>query len=618
MLKRKTCKPTYVWRLMAISVGMLQTSAFRLHPNIIIHRSAASIFTRHRLFTAHKLPFTSNGCSLRLFRRIGTRLFDRNFSQHYTPTIHQSMKLDDQEIAAVTSESLDGNTFTLFDILDYLDEVESHLRRPSVPASECHYSYQSDNDDTFYKYVGATLSKPILRTLIYGGMLSDDDEGEGNRIDWDSDALRTKQRTEKVKFDERIRGERVLLQFERMSSFVLNQLKPALLRMDQDTRDIFVPELLGNIKQIEEMKESVEKGDKIESKSLIVFPRLASGRYYKGQLDKMILDLFPQLYESYLMVSQQITDREVFERLIHLELTIDHVSKTKTDEEFHSRRVKAAFECLNMFYPASGEVSYNMSERGKKEGSAESSHLSGKDTEDACSNYIENMIGPSPDNIVLKNVFINARRSSDERYKPPRNRRNKSTVIWTDEGGSDRYRVCSEFDILLLKQSAQDVHHIKSIWEAKRTISPSTLYDVLSKKLGAVELLLDDTSAELIYEDGGATRALPFSDSAIQQKDSSFTFGIYGMELLHPTNAADSIRSVAGANVVSSNLKEVILAIERCVENNNSLLLVEVDTQRTLNIVDKLRTLIKAKLASEKQIQILLYIERGVEFTLKR
>jgi hypothetical protein len=140
---------------------------------------------------------------------------------------------------------------------------------------------------------------------------------------------------------------------------------------------------------------------------------------------------------------------------------------------------------------------------------------------------------------------------------------------------------------------------------------------VLKKKLTAVELLLNDLSAELVYEDGEATRALQFAQSARLKNTPTFTFGIYGTELLHPTNAADSIRSVAGANVVSSNLDQVVLAIERCVENSNSLLVVEVDTKRTLYIVEKLRALIKEKLENHQQIQIILYVEKDIDFALK-
>ena len=90
------------------------------------------------------------------------------------------------------------------------------------------------------------------------------------------------------------------------------------------------------------------------------------------------------------------------------------------------------------------------------------------------------------------------------------------------------------------------------------------------------------------------------------------------MELLHPINAADSIRSVAGANVVSSDLNEVIKSIERCIDNKNSLLLVEVNTQRTLHIIGKLKNLIRAKLDNEKSIRIMMHIDSDVNFELRK
>lgn len=549
------------------------------------------------------------------------------------PRASQFVSSENHEaVAAAAADQLHrNNTLTLSDLLAYLDQVESHLRRPTVHASECYYSYQSDNDDTFFKYVGSTLAKPMLRTLIYGAMSTDSDDEDVSspttstlpeNIDSNSEALRVNQRTEKIKFDERIREERVLLEFERMSSFVLQQLKPALLQLDTDLINTFAPDLHDKIDQVEAMVKSKDSGGKmkIDSKSLIVFSRLASGRHYRGRLEEMVKDLAPQLIASYVEASRMLTERDVLERLIQLDLV---KSNHKCQTDLWKRRIKAAFDCLDIFYPrydsynADGVVSDNLANRYKRESSSECSTLSGKITEASCLKYIEGRYQNSTRHTTLKNVFINTRRNLEEKYKPPRPRRNKSSVIWTDEGGADRYRICSEFDVLLVKECNKDIRRIESIWEAKRTISPSTLYDVLKKKLTAVELLLNDLSAELVYEDGEATRALQFAQSARLNNTPTFTFGIYGTELLHPTNAADSIRSVAGANVVSSNLDQVVLAIERCVENSNSLLVVEVDTKRTLYIVEKLRALIKEKLENHQQIQIILYVEKDIDFALK-
>jgi len=544
---------------------MLQARAFRLNYHFILktprkaRRAYSSPTPQPRRFSGHRRP---------------------------NPSLSDRSPMD-----------MDENVFSLHDILEYLDQVESHLRRPSEHVSGCHYSYQSDNDDTFFKYVGATLAKPMLRTLIYGGILS----GDG-----DSDALRLKQRTEKVIFDERIREERVSLEFDRMSSFVLHHLRPASLNLDKDLRDYFIPELNSQIKVIETAVRDILNGKKIEGKSLIMFSRLASGRQYKGQLNEMVNDLFPHLSEMYLEASRKVTERDVMERLIQLELVNNN--QTYHEDEFFKRRIRAARECLDIFYTS--EDGTRIDEREK---SAEKCIASGKIAEEACLRYIEKQHRKNHESCtILTNVFVNTRRNTElnDKYKPPRTRRNKSTIIWTDQGDSDRHRVCSEFDVLLL----QNLDAVKSVWECKRTISPSTLHDILSKKLGAIELLLCDENSELVYQDGNLTKSVPF----FREHQGSITFGIYGMELLHPINAADSIRSVAGANVVSSDLNEVIKSIERCIDNKNSLLLVEVNTQRTLHIIGKLKNLIRAKLDNEKSIRIMMHIDSDVNFELRK
>jgi hypothetical protein len=595
-------------RSLALFIGMLQNSAHRLSQSFIPRQ------IRYITRSSSNCYYNQSRCNAR-----------NNMTM-----LNQFMSSENREGPATkaAADHLQRNTFTLSDLLAYLDQVESHLRRPSVHASECHYSYQSDNDETFFKYVGSTLAKPMLRTLIYGAMSPDNDHVNvsstgtlSKDVDWDSEALRVKQRTEKVQFDERIREERVLLEFERMSSFVLRELKPSLLQLDPDLINTFVPDLQDKIDQVEAMAKCLVRGGTIESKSLIVFSRLASGRHYKGRLEEMVKDLAPQLLESYEEASRAITERDVFERLIQQDLV---KGNNMCQTELRKRRITAAFECLDIFYPrnnenynADGDASEDVAKSYRKESSLECSTLSGKITEASCLEYIEKQCQSSSRHSILTNVFINTRRNAEEKYKPPRPRRNKSTVIWTDEGGTDRYKICSEFDVLLVNELNEDMHQIKSIWEAKRTISPSTLYDVLKKKLAAVELLLNDCSAELVYKDRETTRTLQFAQSARLKNAPIFTFGIYGTELLHPTNAADSIRSVAGANVVSSSLDQVILAIERCVENSNSLLVVEVDTNRTLHIVEKLRALIKEKLENHEQIQIVLYVEKKIDFELK-
>lgn len=596
----------FIYWAIVITVGMIQALALRLNnptnPSVrVLNRGNISYRSRFQSLATLSPPPKRNRAS-----------FSRFSCHQISMSIPHTHNTEDTDTSTTADTSEGKNIFSLSDILDYLDQVENHLRRPSVPASECHYSYQSDNDATFYKYVGATLAKPMLRTLIYGGIQSDDHEMSTELKD-----TRNEQRSIKLRFEERIRDERALLEFERMSTFVLQSLRPALLDLDQDLRNNFVPELYDRINQIEVTVEKINNGHKIDRKALVVSSRLASGRYYKGQLGDLVADLFPQLFIAYEKASQQITERDVFERLIHLELINNHADK----DDFHKRRVKAAFDCLHMFYPTCSNnqtaVPYDAARSG-----AEVSKTSGLLAEQSCLSYIQEKCQGSQSCMVLTNVYINTRRNanSNEKYKPPRTRRNKDTLIWTDEGGADRYGVCSELDVLSLKKSSNtaslEMPVVESIWEVKRTISPSTLHDVLSKKLAALEVLANDSRAELSYMDGNDRKSVvPFIR---QSRQTVLSFGIYGIELLNPANAADSIRSVAGANVVSTNLKEVVRAIERCNENKNSLLSVEVDTVRTLKIAAKLKNLIKAKMECRNQIQISLHIQQEVDFLTKR
>jgi len=198
-------------------------------------------------------------------------------------------------------------------------------------------------------------------------------------------------------------------------------------------------------------------------------------------------------------------------------------------------------------------------------------------------------------------------------------------IIWTDCSPgiiSNRHRECSEFDAVIIRYNNNETDDqvsmddtdtncaaIESIFEAKRTISPSTLHDILMKKLGAIESLLEDTSAELAYKDGEVMGTAPISSDTTP----SFTFGIYGVELLPPGNAADSIRSIAGSNIVSSNINEVISALERGSYNEDSSVMVEVEVASTIEIVENLKAIIEEKI-QKNMVDIVFILEEEARF----
>lgn len=513
--------------------------------------------------------------------------------------------------------------YGLSHIIQYLDQVEECIQSSTDPTPALRYNHCHNSDDkkTFFKSVGSVLAKPMLRTLIYGGV---DVDGDG----------RAKSR--KILFDQRIREARVWIEGQRVYSFMIDYLKPAVDALDVDTRREKVPDLLDKIDAIKDAVERKETGGDNTPSPMVratgtsaLFSRLASGRRYQGRLERLINDLFPEISNNYHEASTKVTDREILEYIINNDLVIEKKEhqKDESDEEkgLAEKRIRAAFKCLDKFYP--GEAGHLLSLTEKKNESGAGVE-SGKKCEESCVNFLQNeyiqysngeQILDAQQNYtrrrrkVLRNVYINGRRNGDNsgtrKYMPPKMYRKGAVrkeemdgtgIIWTD-CDSARHRLTSEFDAIILSSEAVNSTYIESIWEAKKTISPSTIHDILTKKLGAIKALTEDKGAELVYCDGESTETIPFSS-----QKGGFTFGVYGFELQRPENAADSIRSIAGSNVVSYNIQEVIRSLDR------DVVMVEVELDSALNIVQSLKAVIEK--IQDQDLKIELFVEQDVDF----
>lgn len=127
---------------------------------------------------------------------------------------------------------------------------------------------------------------------------------------------------------------------------------------------------------------------------------------------------------------------------------------------------------------------------------------------------------------------------------------------------------------------------------------PSALHDVLSKKLAAIEALLDDPDAELVYRD---------------DKGPSFTLGIYWSELQRPEDAADGIRTIALSHVVSSDVREVVRALDRECDLDEGYISVGVDLDIALCIVRGLKSLVE-EIERRQVVRVVLVLEEDVDF----
>ena len=100
--------------------------------------------------------------------------------------------------------------------------------------------------------------------------------------------------------------------------------------------------------------------------------------------------------------------------------------------------------------------------------------------------------------------------------------------MWTS---SQRDRVCSEFDAVVLHDSEQP--SITEIWEAKYSMSPSSIHDALTKKIPAIKTLLQDPELSVSFD--GCQQMLGKQSNCI-------VLGLFGMELLPPENALGQLQ----------------------------------------------------------------------------
>ncbi|KAL9179427.1 hypothetical protein ACHAXT_008717 [Thalassiosira profunda] len=462
--------------------------------------------------------------------------------------------------------------YDLQHITRYLDRIEECIQHSSSsPALKYQHCHAGVDNKTFFKVVGNVLAKPMLRTLIYGDVQRG---SEGELFRTKSDFERSS-KTKKIFFDQRIRDVRAVLERERICSFMFDSLQPAALQLDGKERDEKIPDLLDRIDALEDM---VANADDKNLGANGLLSRLASGRRYKGKMGALIDTVFPQLSKQYVVATQKATDREVFEYIIANDLVnemkVRQVESDGDEEGWSKRRINAAFRCLDRFYPLeAGDSPLSYPENRLDDGIESGRRCEESCLAFVCDEYITSKQNGNMSYKVLQNVYVNARRGpNSKKYIPPK--QSKDPIIWT-ACGNGRHRLCSEFDAVVLCTDAPSGTSIESIWEAKKTCSPSTLYDILSKKIGSIDALMDDEEAELV--------------------------------LYRDENAADSVRSIAGAHVVNSNMQEVILALER------DVVMVEVDVNSALQIVRRLKSIIEM-IEDDARVEVRLFVEEGDYF----
>jgi hypothetical protein len=503
----------------------------------------------------------------------------------------------------------------------------------------------------------------------------------------------------KVEFDKAVRDAQKLLEYQRMTNFCRNILLPLLVVNDveeeqeevntsaptnheqhktlnhgnSDPKSTSASSSMSLWKQrVPDLAERVQVALKEPPSSYAVrdgtfpFRKLSTGRLYKGKTFDMIQDLFPYSYvvEAYTEASTPPSETEVLQAVVESRRpwfqskssyrTTTTTTNTKKDDS-SQQLLQVALELCACRFPTSKEDSDELLE-------SPCPTKSGQDCERACLAFLKEQA--PPDHVVLQNVFVKAGTSSPKmkndttqdnngsvRYHNHHNKKNShhnlkrrrngivSGTIWTRVL---RDNICSEFDMVIVDPGTK---RVVEVWEAKRSISPSTLWDAMDRKLSAVQQLVKDKDAILEYDysdnedvvvvdivgeknnnnkhnhcnlDGNdknphsemaeltrlATACMVDHDTHnhhhkddhqnnSQDCDTAphpkMVFGMFGMELLAPQNAVGQLEAIAAGKALSSSVETVLKAVQ-CGY-------VEIDRARLLFDIHVLR----AKLQSQTQ-----------------
>ena len=418
-----------------------------------------------------------------------------------------------------------GITVSTVDVHKYIDAIEEQLLREGEKTFTARLRYQN--------------KKPIIRALV---------------------DIQTKE-----EFDKLLRMRQKQAEYNKMKDFCIKNLQPRIHNLPSDQKEK-VPDFDAALE--------VALGKPID-KGIQTFNRLASGRVYKGRLIDLVKDLVPDETQNCLSSMTPLSEDEA------LIQTIDVIADDNKSFDRKNERIKAAKNCINFFQSYSNGYVNNNADPA-------SSKVNGLECEQACLDWLNvrrNGKGDEVNCTVLANVMINnfgtksRQKYFNNQFNPNGAQRN---IMWTD---TVRNGITSEFDAVILQMrspsSSNNVTRneevavtMLEIWEAKYSMSPSSLHDVLTKKVPAIRALREDKHLSISF-DGNC-------HSLYSKSRNDFVLGVFGSELLPPEHAIGQLKSTAVSYALSTNID---IAMDNAIKSG----VVELSVDVLLHDVNHLR-----------------------------
>jgi len=307
----------------------------------------------------------------------------------------------------------------------------------------------------------------------------------------------------KVQMDADLRDLRARMHWIEAERFVREELRSLSTPPDPDIAPQF--------------EEGLRDYEKFEPDHTRLFSFLARGRTYKGQLALLLNETSPELIPSYQRIVDKIPDLELLECYVR---------------EQDPKLQDILLRCATIQLP---KASVLKPERAQEKGELGETSLQ---------TYLEDMHKKES---VLTNVFVNNKSTKGKRQKSECVIEIPPSVTWE--------KMTSELDAIVVEpiNDGDESAVITSVWEAKATLHPTTIYDALSKKYAAVSTVFQTDDVKLCLKEKGELAL---------RTDKLPQMGIFGTNLLPPAAACRKLQIVLCEKNVGSSPEAVQEALD--------------------------------------------------------
>eukprot|EP00546_Thalassionema_frauenfeldii_P020004 CAMPEP_0178900944 /NCGR_PEP_ID=MMETSP0786-20121207/3745_1 /TAXON_ID=186022 /ORGANISM="Thalassionema frauenfeldii, Strain CCMP 1798" /LENGTH=339 /DNA_ID=CAMNT_0020571985 /DNA_START=278 /DNA_END=1297 /DNA_ORIENTATION=- len=244
---------------------------------------------------------------------------------------------------------------------------------------------------------------------------------------------------------------------------------------------------------------------------------LAGGRTYQGKLDRLLKDVCPDLVMDYECIVKEVPDKELLK--IYVE------EKGAADSQLNDSLIK----CVEMDFPrAAPQPSDGGRRRGKKGECDLKEYLDGLHSDSSVQ--------------ILAPVWVR------NKSRKPISKRCSNVIQVSPE--VDLNGMTTEFDAISVQLQGHSLQ-IAQVWEAKATLDPTTLYEILTKKYGTIASIFRNPS-QLVFN--GECYAIA------NQKMPKL--GIFTTRLPESSDAAQLAINVCGESMLDRDSSIIPSALE--------------------------------------------------------